>query len=181
MNNSSKIIKVSSALQYTSYVVVGLIFVLALAFSVFLWLIPEEVIPLMAANQSVTRISEASLIAAIPAWLIYLTPSMLICYGVWRLSCMFREFKLGNYFSEAGVNHLLVFTLCGFVGQFLAPLFGALAGLVASASTADANFDVYLSIDGLEVVQMMTWATFMTVAWILREGIRLSRENQEFI
>jgi len=181
VDNSRKIKQVSSILQYASYLVVGWIIVLALALSIFLWRIPEEIIPLLRVNHAAIRISETNMLFAIPAWIIYLIPSMLIAYGVWRLGCMFRSFKLGNYFSEESVNHLLVFSLCGFVGQFFAPLFDALAGFVASLSTSEANFDVYLNIDGLEGAQLLAWATFVTVAWILREGIRLAKENEEFV
>ncbi len=133
------------------------------------------------ANHPAIRISETNMFFAIPAWIILLIPSMLIAYGVWRLGYMFRSFRLGNYFSDESVNHLLVFSLCGFVGQFFAPLFDALAGLVASLSTSEANFDLYLNIDGLEGAQLLAWATFVTVAWILREGIRLAKENEEFV
>lgn len=181
MDNSSKIQKVSSILQYLSYVTAGLIIILALLFSVFLGDIPANLVPLLNANPAALRIREAALLVALPAWLIYLSPSFLLAYGVWRLGCMFSLLKVGTYFSDEAVSHLLVFTLCGFVGQFFAPIFGAIAGFVVSPRTATPNFDIYLNIDGLEVVQLMTWATFMTVAWILREGIRLTKENEEFI
>jgi|TARA_B100000315_G_scaffold33967_1_gene28693 hypothetical protein len=181
VDNLRKIKRVSSILQYASYLVVGWIIVLVLALSIFLWRIPEEVVPLLRANHPAIRISETNMFFAIPAWIIFLIPSTLMAYGVWRLGCMFRSFRLGNYFSDVSVNHLLVFSLCGFVGQFFAPLLDALAGLVASLSTSEANFDLYLSIDGLEGVQLLAWATFVTVAWILREGIRLAKENEEFV
>ena len=137
--------------------------------------------PVMAAKNTVTAIYEGRWFTSVPAWFIFLIPSALLAYGTWRLACMFRLFRQGDYFSEASAAHLLVFSLSGFLAQFTAPLFGALAGLVAQIGNEHGSIEFSINIDGFEVIQLLAWATFMIVAWTLREGFHLAKENAEFI
>lgn len=181
MDNSTKIRKVSKAMQYISFGTVLLMIAMQLTFSLLMRLQPEQVLKVVDSKDIVTFIYQASPLYAIPAWLIYLLPSLLLGYGIWRLGLMFRLFSRGAYFSDECVNHLLVFSLMGFVAQFFNPLFRAAAGLVAQLGNEHGQINLSVGVNGFSAAQLIAWVTFMIVAWILREGIRLARENAEFI
>jgi hypothetical protein len=181
MDNIKRIRKVSQVMQYTCYAAVVLILGFQLGFTVLIWLNPELATQFLAARDTVAAIYEGRWYTSFPAWLLYLVPSAILAYGTWRLACMFRLFKQGAYFSEDSASHLLMFSLAGFVAQFFGPVFGALAGTVAQLGNEHGEISFSIHIDGLEIIQLIAWATFMTVAWILREGFRLAKENAEFI
>lgn len=181
MENSTKIRKVSRVLQYASLIAVLFTIGLQLLLFFILWRNPEAFAPVISAQGTTTALDPSKPWTSIPAWLINLMPSLMLSYGIWRLSCMFRLFSLGAYFSDESANHLLVFSLLGFMAQFLGPVFSGLAGLVAQIGNEHGEVSVQLNLDSFEIVQLIAWATFMTVAWILREGTRLAKENAEFI
>ena len=181
MDNSRKIRLVSRTLEYACYVVAALVVLLQISFSVLMWLAPELAEPLLVAKGVVNAIAEANPTRAVPAWIIYLLPSVAMAYGIYRLGRMFGLFKAGAYFSEPAAAHLIIFSLLGLLVQFVSPVFSGLAGWVAQLGNEHGTVEFNITIDGTELIQLLAWATFLTVAWIIREGMRLQTENAEFI
>ena len=183
MSISNKIQRVSMVLQYLCYA-----FILLAAFVVlgswFNLLFSPEVIQEYISDDAVPtliRISEASPTRAIPATLIFFTPVALAMYAYWRLSQLFGVYKQGIYFSDANANHLFAFALIEFVGQLIGfPLLG-IADFVVTIGTTDVPYGMPFSINGDEIPNLITSGAFLTISWIMREGIRIANENAEFV
>lgn len=181
MKNRSRIQTVSKFMQFACMAVALFVFAFQLYFMVMIRLNPDLVMPVVEARRTVMEIAGAGLLPYLLAVLLYTLPSLLMSYAIWHLSRMFRNFSRGEYFTEQSVSHLLLFSLLGFVTQLTASLLESLAGTASRIGAADNFISISISIDRESLVQLLAWGTFFVVAWILREGIQLAKENAEFI
>ena len=183
MSNSNKIQRVSIVLQYLCYAFIALATFFVLG-SLFNLLVSPEVLQEYIADAAIPtliRISEASASRAIPATLIFFTPVALIMYAYWRLSQLFGVYKQGIYFSDANADHLFAFALISFIGQLLGfPIIG-IADYVVTIGVADIPYGMPFFIDGDEIPNLILSGAFLTISWIMREGIRIANENAEFV
>ena len=181
MDNTRKIRNISKVMQYSCVASAVLLVGFQLYFLTMIRINPDLILPVMTDNRTSMAISEAGSVQFLFAGLIFILPSLLISYAVWHLSRMFNLFRKGSYFSDEGASHLLVFSFVGLVTQLIASQLASLAGTVARVGTESNSLDINITISQQGLVQLLAWGTFFAVAWIMREGIRMAKENAEFI
>ena len=179
----ARIRRLSLPLEYGCYAVIFTWFAGALYFSAMVWVAPEQISYLFGdLGPLVVRIGQASLLKAIPAWLMFMvTPAALYIYGYWHLSQVFSSYKKQVFFSNNNARHLFHFALAGFLG-FIAttPLLG-LADATLTLGTSQRAQGMPLVINGDEVFDLIAWGAFLTVSWVMREGTRIAQENAEIL
>ncbi|GEM_PF-3764340 len=127
------------------------------------------------------RIWAAPLWKAIPATLINFTPTILVCYAYWRLSRLFIAVRRGNILVASNAQHVYVFAVCSFIGYFTAPILHWLVDLFVILGTDLRSGGIQISIDGTEIPFFLNFAAFVVISWMLKEGVKMARENEEFI
>ena len=181
MQNTRKIHALSKLLQHGCLGIAVLLVGFQLYFTLMIRLNPALVMPVVTERAIANTIASAEPLGYWLASLVYLLPTLALAYGIWHLSRMFNGFANGNYFTEQSVAHLLIFSLVGFVTQLLGPVVQALAGLLGRLGKPENFLELNITIDQEGIIQLIAWATFFVVAWIMREGTRLAKENAEFI
>jgi hypothetical protein len=183
MNQSTKIRWVSLALQYLCYVFLGFI-ALLIGFTLFDVLFRPENLTVYLDDGVVfymQKFAAAPAVRAWPATLITWVPTLATFYAFWRLSRLFGQFKVGVYFTEVNAQHLFIFALLCFFAQLLAfPVYG-IADLILTIGTDTPATGMPLRLDGDEISNFVIYGSFLVIAWILREAIRLADENAEFV
>lgn len=181
MNNATKIRTISHVMELGCIAVAVLILGFQLYFLTVLRINPDLVLPVIQDKGSALAMSDAANAAFVFAALLNMLPSLMLCFGLWHLGRMFKLFKEGSYFSDQSVSHLLLFALSGLINQLLASHLVSLAGTVARIGS-DSNFiNISVTVDQRGLVQLLAWGTFVAVAWIMREGMRIAKENAEFV
>jgi len=179
----ARIRRLSLPLEYACYAVILIWLVGAIYFSVMVWVAPEQISHLFGdLGPLVVRISQASLLKAVPAWLMFMVaPAALYIYGYWHLSQVFRSYKKEVFFSNSNARHLFHFALAGFLG-FIAttPLLG-FADATLTLGTSQRAQGMPLVINGDEVFDLIAWGAFLTVSWVMREATRIAQENAEIL
>ncbi len=181
MDNTIKIRNISQLMQYSCLALAFLIIGFQLYFFVIIRINPDLIMPVIVDKRNAIAIAEAGPETYALAGLLYMLPSLLRSYGIWHLSRMFKLFKEGTYFSDQSISHLLWFSLIGFVTQLLASQLQSLAGAIARIGSESNFLNISITIDQQGIVQLLAWGTFLAIAWILREGIRIVNENAEFV
>ena len=183
MDNATKIRRVSTVLIYASYFVMAFwaIFIYATLYNIYVGrdaldeYLNDILIP------TLTRMGESDLIVSIPAAVIYFAPTTVWIYGFWRLAKLFKLFKKGVYFSDEGANHLFVFaSLACLIYVFQTPLRGV-ADWVLTLGSDLKPYGMPLLINFDEGSDLILLMTFLTVSWVLREAIKIAKENAEFV
>lgn len=181
MENRSRIHLISKIMQFACLAIAVLIVAFQLYFIVMIRFAPDFVMPVVVERRIAEEIIAAGFLSYLVAALLFTLPSFVMSYAIWLLAKMFRSFREGEYFSEKGASYLLLFSFLGLATQILTPVVEAVAGAVARMGTGENFIAFSFTIDRDSLVQLLAWGTFFAVAWILREGVQLARENAEFV
>ena len=178
----ARIRRLSLPLEYGCYAVICIWFVATVYFSTMVWVAPEQISYLFGElGPLVVRIGHASLLKAIPAWLMLIVPAALYIYGYWHLSQVFRSYKRQVFFSDNNARHLFHFALAGFLGLVATTPLQGLADATLTLGTSQRAQGMPLVINGDEVFHLIAWGAFLTVSWVMREGARIAQENAEIL
>jgi hypothetical protein len=183
MDNSVKIHKVSLTLQYICYLFLALAGFLIVMTIYNVNFNPEVLNEYISdeAMRFIGYIEQAPAIRAIPASILLFFPLPLVMYAYWRLSLLLGLFKRGTYFTEANAQHLFMFALLWFLFQILPMPMIFIADLLLTVGTGIQDRGISVMINGDEIPHFLASGSFLVIAWILREAVKIARENAEFV
>lgn len=113
--------------------------------------------------------------------LITAVPLVLMMVGVWHLRRLFEQFRQGHLFSADGADHLHVFAKMLLVTVLLAPFVSVLLGVVLTMSNPPGERAIVVSFGSNDLGQLFIAGALFAITWTLREGYRLSQENEAFV
>ena len=183
MKKSVKIQRLSTVLEYGCYAVILVSIGLCAYVSWGLYASPEETLALYPSiyRSLIERFMTLQGIKYFIMLVLTTGPVVLRIYSYWRLGRMFAQFRRHNYFTLESANHLFVFAMINFwVFLFATPLYG-IADFIATIGTAEKPYGMPLIINGDELSSLVVFGSFMVISWIIREGVRLREENEEFL
>ncbi|NKB32596.1 MAG: DUF2975 domain-containing protein [Pseudomonadales bacterium] len=183
MDNTNKIRNVSTALYYSCLVLIAIWIVWVGALLVNVWYRPDALGDYINALWIPTLLSmgEADLIRAIPAAILITIPDLLYVYALWRLSKVFQSFRKGIYFTEETANHLFIFSVILFFYHLFSKLVFALADVFLAHDLPASHYLWPLHLYGDGPTKFVFFIAIMTISWVLREAIKIAKENAEFV
>jgi uncharacterized membrane protein YidH (DUF202 family) len=113
--------------------------------------------------------------------LITAIPLVLLMYGVWRLRKLFEQFRQGKLFSESGADHLHAFAWTLLITMLMAPVVSALLSLVLTMNNPPGEKALVITLGSNDFGQLFIAGALFAITWTLREGYRLSQENEAFV
>jgi len=114
-------------------------------------------------------------------WLISMTTTIVLLYGLWHIRLLFKHFNTGIFFSQEVARHLYIFSLTLFVSALLKPISTALLSLLLTMGNPYGEKSLVIEFGAYEVSLLFIAGTLMVITWILKEGQKLVTENKEFI
>jgi hypothetical protein len=106
---------------------------------------------------------------------------LILIYGLWRLTLMFRSFAQGTFFTLETESHLRAFaySVFGYTAvDFVMEL--PITALVTWSNPPGERF-VSLSFGWNEVQLLIFGGLLFALTHVIAEGLRLARENAEFV
>lgn len=113
--------------------------------------------------------------------LITAIPVALLMYGVWHLRQLFEQFRQGRLFSADGASHLHVFAMMLLVTMLLTPVVSALLSVVLTMNNPPGERALVITFGSNDLGQLFIAGALFAISWTLREGYRLSQENEGFV
>lgn len=104
-------------------------------------------------------------------------PSLVLIWGLARLSTLFRRVAEGEVFSEPGARALRDFAVAVLAHAALAPLAHTAVVLVLTLANPAGQRQLSLAFGSDDVAGVVIGLVLLAVAWILREGRRIADEN----
>ena len=126
-------------------------------------------LPLDAAAAEPWRLRAAVLVGAVP--------SLVLIWGLVRLSTLFRRVAEGEVFSEPGARALRDFAAAVLGHAALAPPAHSAVVLVLTLANPPGQRQLSIALGSDDVAGVVIGLVFLAVAWILREGRRIADEN----
>lgn len=124
---------------------------------------------------------ETSAAKRLGGFVLSMIPQLALLYGVWHLKLMFDGFAAGVMFGETSANHLRSFArgLFGFaVLDFIIELpLSAYIVWEQPFGTREATLSLYWHDFQILFLSLL----FFALTLVMAEGIRLARENDEFV
>lgn len=183
MQNSTKIQKISKALHYACLLGMGFWVIFLVWTLINIAYIPDALPDYMADFflPLLNRMHEASLIRAVPAALVFSIPNLMVIYIYWRMALLFKLSSRGIFFSEELANHLLVIASLRLVTSLISFPLLAVSDYILTIGNSLDPAGMPFQVNGDELSNLVVTGTFIVVAWIMREGIRLKNENEAFV
>lgn len=113
--------------------------------------------------------------------LITAVPLALLLYGTWHLRKLFEQFRQGKLFTESGAGHLHVFAWMLLTTVLLKPVVSVLLSLALTMNNPPGERAVVLTLGSNDFGQLFIAGALFAITWTLREGYRLSQENEAFV
>ncbi|MEQ8815335.1 MAG: DUF2975 domain-containing protein [Thalassobaculum sp.] len=104
-------------------------------------------------------------------------PSLVLIWGLARLSTLFRRVAEGEVFSEPGARALRDFAVAVLAHAALAPPAHTAVVLVLTLANPPGQRQLAIALGSDDVAGVVIGLVFLAVAWILREGRRIADEN----
>lgn len=182
MDNSIKIRWISRGLEFVCYGYLTYLGLLLIATTYDNIYRPENLSGYIASEALFygERIRAAVWWRAVPATMVNFLPFSAAVYAYWRLSRLFVNFRKGNYFTENNAQHLFIFALLNFFGMSLAFFVFYVGDFIVTLGT-DLDPQAFITIDGDEFPNFLAMGSFVVIAWILKEAVKVARENAEFV
>ncbi|MFM1896252.1 MAG: hypothetical protein RLZZ385_1326 [Pseudomonadota bacterium] len=178
MDNLDKLRRVSAVLQWacTFYLVTAPLVLAGL------WLNFDRFGPQVEALRSLPI--QLEYVGPMNLWLGFFlsgVPVGLVMVGVWRLRRLFGLYRTGVLFSAESAGHLHAFAVLLFSSVLLSPFTRALTSVVLTMGNPPGQRTLALSFGSTDLSKLFIAGVLLAVAWILREGYRLARENEAFV
>ncbi|MEQ8954762.1 MAG: hypothetical protein RL120_11565 [Gammaproteobacteria bacterium] len=183
MENSVKIRKVSTALQCGCYLFLGVaaLVVLMMLYHV---LFRPDLLRLYVSDQFIdmfTIATQVGFVRAIVVLSLLFFPAPLLMYALWRLSQLFGLFRNNQIFTEDTAQHLYVFAWAWILFHLLPLPMVLIADAILTVGTGFDATGVSVFINGDEIPSFVASISFLVIAWVLRESVRIANENAEFV
>lgn len=110
-----------------------------------------------------------------------LIPAMIAVVALSRLRRLFGLYSAGRIFDLAAVTCLRQFAWTVLLMAVIQPLVGALLSVIITLDNPPGQRALALSFGSAEVAAALLGGLMVVIAWVMREGCRLSEENEQIV
>jgi len=108
-------------------------------------------------------------------------PVGLLMAGVWRLREVLKQFSQGVVFTATGAGHLHAFATLLFISVLVSPFTRALTSVALTMGNPPGQRTLAFTLGSDDLSKLFMAGVLLAIVWILREGYRLTLENEAFV
>jgi hypothetical protein len=123
----------------------------------------------------------ASLSTRLSIAAVVVSSALIASIGFWHLRAFFRHVRDGAALSFRAASRLTGFARVIVVLALAKPMISAAISVLATLPNPPGQRQLILRFSSDDVVALVVGALLMVIAWTLREGARIARENAEIV